>query len=96
MFALYVAETDEKWRIHRKILEVKERRKRGVSFFFEKITHLKRRNDTQNTSVFLRVRMIMCNFATDFKLKIKTILVEGDLVALRQKFFIVQKQVLMK
>lgn len=37
---------------------------------------------TKNTSIFLRVRIIKCNFATDFKLKIKTILLEGDLVAL--------------
>lgn len=59
-----------------------EKKKGCVIIFFEKMTHIKRKNDTKNTSIFLRVRMKKCNFATDFKLKIKTISVKGDLVAL--------------
>ena len=59
-----------------------EKKKGCVIIFFERMTHIKRKNDTKNTFIFLRVRIIKCNFATDFKLKIKTISVNGDLVAL--------------
>ncbi len=61
-----------------------EKKKGCVINHFENMTHIKRKNDTKNTFIFLRVRIVKCNFATDFKLKIKTISVEGDLVALRQ------------
>ena len=53
-----------------------EKKKGCVINYFENMTHIKRKNDTKNTFIFLRVRIIKCNFATDFKLKIKTISVE--------------------